>query len=248
MTISHTPDHAATFNRARLAMPTEAENWLNANYPPFFQWSEATAAQRVEATDFLEAHYVPVYGFPGITGDALLELSEVPGVDRIVEIGAGSGYLTWEMRRRGFDVAPTDPRPWCETPYGDRDGGKQWVDTAVANHLTVVQSVGSEYNLLLSWPAGQARSTDVPLMFAGRYIIYIPEMSAHGRVPYPIDDALSAGYNLVALIGLFPVWSDRDVLEVWERADYSADRRPMAERRFQSATGGGRRVPQRQHE
>ena len=248
MTTPPVLQHSAIFNRQRLAVPTEAENWLNDNYPPFFQWAGSEPGKHVEITDFLTEHYVPTYGFPGVTADALLELSMVPGIDRIVEIGSGSGYLSWEMRRRGFDVAPTDPYGWCDTRYGDKAGGRQWVDTAVANHLTVMQCLGSEYNLLLSWPDGRARSTDVPLMFAGRYIIHIPEMCGSGKVAYPIDDALSGGYNLVALIGLFPVWSDRDVMEVWERADYSAEPRPLGDKRFHSDAGGGRRAPQRHNE
>jgi len=141
----------------------------------------------------------------------------------IVELGAGNGYWTFLLRRRGvdcvaYDLAPPDRMPnpnvfrpftWARVEHGDVD--------VLAGH--------GDRALLLCWPSYRdpfaARALDE---YSGTTLIYIGEARGGHTADDAFFDLLDCSWRIVEEEAL-PNWpGTRDALTVYSRAASSDGR------------------------
>src|SRR5580692_3306348 len=117
---------------------TEAEEFLKAsgafplNYLNSFALDPATGKHEAWDHNKIVLHYklrgqfVAKFGFAVITEEVIALLK---GYQPILEVGAGSGYWSYELRKAGIDIITTDPGTGSYThSYEDRKAlnGRNW--------------------------------------------------------------------------------------------------------------------------
>jgi hypothetical protein len=91
---------------------TEAEVWLaGRGFRPFNNWRPWDRAQSEVLEEIqLRDEFIARYGYAILTADAIGNVQRSLGGDaRILEIGAGSGYWSYEFGRAGTDCVASDP-------------------------------------------------------------------------------------------------------------------------------------------
>ncbi len=117
--------------------------------------------------------------------------------DRVVEVGAGSGYWAWLMRQTGIDVAAYDVTPpaftWSRVEVGD----------------TRVVDRDPRRALFLCWPPWQSpMAADALRRHGGDCLIYVGEW-LRGNADPSFFASLTASFDAVDGVSL-PQWYARD--------------------------------------
>lgn len=111
--------------------------------------------------------FIRKYGFPIITEQVVQEIMRHGR--RFVEIGAGLGYLTHELRAAGADVVATD------SMTGGYDFGKPWVEVEELDGERAVLKYMDRI-MLLSWPCyNEDWSARVLEAYPGPRFVFIGE-------------------------------------------------------------------------
>lgn len=122
----------------------------------------------------LRRKFIDKFGFTIPTPEAIEALRPYAP---LLEVGAGSGYWSYELRKAGIDVVATDPGTGNYSPDGDRQGhwSDHWTDVEV---LTAEAAIAKypERNLLTIWPDIVAPwSGDMLAKFTGKFVCYLGE-------------------------------------------------------------------------
>lgn len=108
-----------------------------------------------------------------IPTDAALEMIQKYGP--ILELGAGSGYWSFLLKKLGTDVVAYDDQSWEEKHF-HKPGNKWFPELRVGNETAVLEASNSERTLFISWPPTTAFAFSALSKYRGRYFIYIGEM------------------------------------------------------------------------
>lgn len=140
----------------------------------------------------------------------------------IVEIGAGTGYWAYELRKRGvkieaYDKYPPDGNDWTqeeESAYGDfgahpnkswyHRGHSSWIDVKQGTP-EVLKTFGPEWNLFLCWPPMDDMAMYSLGYHRGKYIIYVGENSGGCNANRKFFKLLHRFYDCVEEVNI-PRW------------------------------------------
>lgn len=108
--------------------------------------------------------YVHTYGHALITSETLDALVDIMRNKKVLEVGAGTGYLAHELSLRHIDIHAVDDGSWCNIP-------KIWKRDTEGCALKMLPG---DYDIvLMSWPNSNDFSFDVAdAMKPGQMLIY----------------------------------------------------------------------------
>ena len=154
------------------------------------------------------------YGFAVVTAKALEQLRWTTGDVPLLEIGAGNGYLAWELQNRGWDVIPTDPHSPEACGYDIGKGTHTWV---MPLYGEVAVKMFPERTAIWSWPEMESYCADVVRAYDGERLILIGESPGGGTGDADFDEEVDTRFHQVATISIpnFPNLHDR--IEVLQR-------------------------------
>ena len=125
--------------------------------------------------------YVQHYGFVAINENFIDDLSSIIGNDRVLEVGAGTGFLAKNLQDKGINLIPVDnsinDMEINENSYGFRKTFTNIVETDAKNYLK--ENLIKFDTILMVWPPlGESLSSDIfKEMNPGQKLIYIGEGS-----------------------------------------------------------------------
>ena len=162
--------------------------------------------------------YTSKYGFPIITDQAIQWIAEQTNNAPMIEIGAGNGYLSKEMRERGIDVIPTDPSEVDQNHY--RLGRIEHVPIEKIDGIQALEKY-PEHSAIWSWPEPEQYVKDTMQQFSGKHLVYIGEYGDGCTGPQQdLYITLEGDYreNGRCYIPSYP--GNHDNIYVMERIDY----------------------------
>lgn len=123
---------------------------------------------------YIRNDFLQKFGFAICTGKAIKAISAFAP---IVEVGAGCGYWSYELRKAGVDVIATEPNPgqkWNEK----MEPWPIWTEMEKLDGVEAVQKYPTR-NLLTVWPSYDDPWAQYTLQkFTADYVLYIGE--GHG--------------------------------------------------------------------
>lgn len=150
--------------------------------------------------------------------------AEVCGRRRLVEVGAGRGYLAHQLDRAGIDIAaydlyePGDGNPWFSDSGAQR---KTWHDVRPMDDLR--QLIGPHDVLFLCWPPawGDPMASTVLAAYeqiGGDRLIYLGEHQGGKSGDDAFFHVLAQRWELVSTDTAFVSWWNlADVAQCWAR-------------------------------
>lgn len=138
--------------------------------------------ETVSAVLSLRKFYIQKYAHAIPTNTALTAIADFAP---IIEIGAGTGYWAFLLRRRGVDIICYDRNPPGSADGSNRfhEGATCWTDVSAGDDSAI--DLHPSRALLLCWPPPH---DEMPLRalrrFRGQYFIYI------GELPTDVDGCL----------------------------------------------------------
>ena len=159
---------------------TEAEVWLAArDFRPFNDWRpwDGPRSEVLEQMQ-LRDEFIVRFGYAILTSDAIRQVKRTLGEGaRILEVGAGSGYWSYEFLRAGVDCIASDPGTGEYNADVSRDfaptgrvESRRFVDVQDLSGLEALERYGHDRVLMMvwpendSWPAGILRAYGGPLV------------------------------------------------------------------------------------
>lgn len=145
------------------------------NYKQWKNWLDGDA---LEGNDYVHnwkvrESYVPRYGFAVITTEVVSRLATFMRGKRVLDSGAGAGYLSNCLRNRGIKVTAIDNWSHSYASWGSfRKVSSNVIDCDVSDHDVAQYDV-----IILSWPHDGMETLNK--MVSGQYLIYQGE-SAYG--------------------------------------------------------------------
>ncbi len=138
----------------------------------------------------------------------------------IVELGAGTGYWAFLLRRRGVDVVAYDIAPPGQTPNRYKFEPRTW--TAVEQGGVDVLARHGNRTLFLCWPSYRdSFAGDALAAYRGRRLVYVGEPRGGHTADGAFFNRLDADWHLVETLAI-PRWPGvNDALYVylrWESA------------------------------
>jgi hypothetical protein len=122
--------------------------------------------------------FIQKYGFAILT-TAAVEL--IRPYAPLLELGAGSGYWAYELKRAGIDVVATDPRTngfgWFDEGGTQKKGRwkSEFTQIEKLNGLDAIRKYPNR-NLLIVWPSyGDSWAADALEIFTGHVVVYAGE-------------------------------------------------------------------------
>lgn len=148
---------------------TEAEDFLTSQGvklnpgDDFEQWQ---LSFKVRST------YIKKYGF-AIPND--IAIKTIAAAEPILEVGAGSGYWTYELRKQGVDVIATDP---ATGRYRLNEAAFLWeAGWCKVEKLTAIEAIKtySSRTLLVVWPDMEDWPIKALKAYPGKHLFYVGE-------------------------------------------------------------------------
>lgn len=133
----------------------------------------------------------------------------------ILEIGAGTGYWAWLLRRMGVDVIAHDEEPPDGT-YRNRwfEGALAWTEVLEGGPEKITEH--PRRNLFLCWPPpGHPMAMRCLELFVGDFVLFAGDWRG-GCASAAFFDELERKFEEVAVSRL-PSWFVDDALRVWRR-------------------------------
>lgn len=97
--------------------------------------------------------YNQIFSFPVITQEVLEEMIEYFRGKRILEVAAGSGYISSLLQNEGIDIKPTDTFDWANGKGFYTAWKEMFTEVEKLDGLKAIDKYGDEYKVvLLSWP------------------------------------------------------------------------------------------------
>lgn len=122
----------------------------------------------------VRGEFIQTFGFAILTKKAIEAMSpHAP----LLELGAGSGYWSYELRRHGVDVIATDPatEEFGHFEQDPKRWTKHWTDV---EKLDAVEAIARYpgFNLLIVWPSlSDPWAANALEAFSGDTVIYVGE-------------------------------------------------------------------------
>jgi hypothetical protein len=153
------------------------------------------------------------YAFAVPTDAALATLARYAP---IVELGAGTGYWAYLLRRRGVDIVAYDLAPPDRMPSPNRFRSLTWTDVEQGDVDTL--TAHSDRALFLCWPSYRAPLASRALAaYSGQTLLYIGEPAGGHTADDAFFAQLAQHWSSVELVAL-PNWpGTHDTLTVYRR-------------------------------
>lgn len=143
------------------------------------------------------------YAWAVPTEDAVLAIAR--RAPRVLEVGAGSGYWSWQLAQAGVDVVAVDVEPPAAA----------WHRVWPGNELEAARDPSRA--LLLCWPPWNTpMALHALLWHAGETVVYVGEWNRGSAEPQ-FFDLLSTAYDLVETIAIPQWWERTDVVTIHQR-------------------------------
>jgi hypothetical protein len=160
--------------------------------------------------------YVAKFGF------AILTSSVVECVARygpLVEVGCGSGYWAYELRKAGVDIVPTDPGTGR---YFDLEAGwRSYVEVERIKGVEAVQKYPTR-NLLTVWPDMADWPHETLQAFNGNTVLYVGEGEEGCTADEAFHSHLHEHFTLLEEVNIPQFSGIHDYLGVWRRKEADA--------------------------
>lgn len=156
------------------------------------------------------------YSWGILTGEAIRKMNDF---GPFIEIGSGNGYWSYEMKRFGIDVIPTDKFNIINNPYDFQP--IVWDEVFQVDAVTAVKNYAKERSLLTVWPSYKQNWHDHALRFyhkfGGQTVVFCGESKGGCTGSDRFHDRLSKFWNKHCDIDI-PSWGGiHDSLTVWKR-------------------------------
>lgn len=159
--------------------------------------------------------FIRRFGFAILTGDAINRIS---GYGPFVEVGCGSGYWAYELRKAGIDIIATDP---ATGKYALGKAFAHWETPWLAiERITGVEAVERypERSLLTIWPDyDRPWPAETLRAFKGTTVLYGGEGPGGCTADDDFHDVLEERFVEAETIAIPQFDSIHDRLEVWKR-------------------------------
>jgi hypothetical protein len=157
--------------------------------------------------------FVPLFGFAILDSETVDCLAQF---GPLLEIGAGTGYWTYELQKAGVDIIATDIEPTDQNHYKFT---KFWVPVEQLDGVAAVEKYPGR-SLLIVWPDYTATwSADVLKAYKGDRVIYVGEGGGGCTACDEFHDYLDEHFILTDELGLYQFSGIHDRLEIWERRE-----------------------------
>ena len=195
------------------AEPTFAEDWLAERAPT---WPSLRRGRGLEMFHLRDS-FIERFGFGVLTSRVVQEIVAAVGPEaRILEVGAGNGYWSFELENAGLDVLATDPGGWDEwwTELRPNEYG-------VVERLDGVEAVrrhDDRNTLLMVWPEMEEWPTETLEAFTGHQLVLCGETPGVGCTGnQSLAHLLERDWELHEAVSVpnFPMISD--YVSVWTR-------------------------------
>ena len=164
---------------------TEAEVWLaGRDFRPFNDWRpwDGPRSEVLEQIQ-LRDEFIVRYGYAILTSEAIGQVKLTLGEDlRILEVGAGSGYWSYEFRRAGVDCIASDPGAGGyiagvsgEFASNGRVESAQFVDVQELTGLEALEKYGHDRALMMVWPESDSWPAEILRGYRGRLVVLCGE-------------------------------------------------------------------------
>ena len=188
-------------------------------YGSMDQWAIKTDSEILHHVYFaMRDDYTSKYGFPIITDQAIQWIAEQTNNTPMIEIGAGNGYLSKEMRERGIDVIPTDPSEVDQNHY--RLGKIEHVPIEKLDGMQALEKY-PEHSAVWSWPEPEHYVKNTMQQFSGKHLVYIGEYGEGCTGPQQdLYITLQGNYKVKGQYRIPSYPGNHDNVYVMERIDY----------------------------
>jgi hypothetical protein len=140
----------------------------------------------------------------------------------ILEVGAGSGYWTYELTKAGIDAIATDPGTGC---YGHGNRYCGWAEPWCSiTRITGADAVKQypDRTLLMVWPdLGHDGEPDWPFetiaAYTGQTILYVGEGNGGCTGTDAFHHCLEECFEEVDQFAIPQFWGIHDRLQIWQR-------------------------------
>lgn len=202
-------------------MPTECEEYLKQSGVFDHHFLNPLQDPEKEIKHFeLRHEFIAKYGF-AIINDETIEL--LKGYQPILEVGAGSGYWSYELQKAGVEVIATDSFTGKYSHRKPVMRGEHW-----KHHYTEVEKITAKRailkypnrNLLTVWPDYVTPWTGAMLRFyKGKYLIYVGEGSGGCTRNDRFHKILDSEYIEIADLSIPQFDGIHDRLYVYQRKE-----------------------------
>ena len=192
--------------------PTLAERWLERTGRPLADLRN----DRTGYVPMLRDAFIARFGFAVLTGRAISKLIDLIGEDaQIVEVGAGSGYWTAELRAAGLDVWATDPGFMDATWASLRPNEYGYVEGLTG--VEAVEEYGPGHTLMMVWPSMDSWAAETLEAYRGDRLVLCGEDRDGCTGTDRLFDILEAGWEEAGRISIPSFPRIYDSLTVWRR-------------------------------
>jgi hypothetical protein len=200
---------------------TEAEAWLiERKLDPARM--DGYNLRDLKRKDFLNSlllrdEFLPQFGFAILNAAAIDALR---GCGPILEIGAGCGYWSHELRAAGLDVIATDPYPTGKEAHYSciKDGWRLlWMEV---EPLTAADAIAKYPGraLLTVWPDLRDEWTSGALeAYSGQRVMYVGEGDGGCTANDRFHEILAEQFTQVATVHIPQFFGIHDRLQIYER-------------------------------
>jgi hypothetical protein len=160
-----------------------------------------------------EAH-IKEFGFAVLTEEAVETIAQY---GPCLEVGAGSGYWSYELRKVGVDIIVTDPEPPGEGSKNPYPFAKTWLEI---ERLTALDAIAKYPNrtLLTVWPSYDSAWTGEMLQtFQGNRIVYVGEGHGGCTGDDVMHEHLEAHFDVIETLDIPRFLGLHDSLTVYKR-------------------------------
>lgn len=121
----------------------------------------------------LRYSFVEQFGFVLLNDILLDKTSQFLNNKKVCEIGAGTGWLSYNLQQRGIDIIPIDYKPGKDSDFGFK---KLHTEVLMANGIDYLENNFSDV-VILSWPDYDTSfaSDILNVLKKGQTLIYIGE-------------------------------------------------------------------------
>lgn len=134
----------------------------------------------------------------------------------IVEVGAGCGYWSYELRQAGIEVVATEPEPgtkWGSIPRA----WKPWLEMEKLSGREAVLKYPN-HSLLMCWPSLNDDWPFVTLgVFQGSTVLYVGEGDGGCTADDKFHELLDSKFNEIQTVAIPQFWGLHDYLSIWKR-------------------------------
>ena len=164
---------------------TKAEVWLaERGFRPFNDWHPRECPRSEVLKEIpLRDEFIAKFGYAILTADAVSGVQRALGQDaRILEVGAGSGYWSYEFGRSGTDCIASDPGTGeyvvganGELSTNWRTESRKFADVRELTGLEAFEKYGHERVLMMVWPDNDSWPGEILRAYRGRVFVLCGE-------------------------------------------------------------------------